>query len=566
MARAAKESLHPAEQYARDVLEGKIVACKWVKLACERYFHDLEHGHERGLYFDRAAAERKIKFTSLLKHSKGQWAGEFFKPEPWQQFIDWNVFGWMRADGTRRFRALYEEVARKNGKSTHGATTGIYLAFADGEPGAEVYSAATKRDQARIVHSEAIRMVKKNRALRKHIKIYKDNLHMEASASKYEPLGADSDSIDGLNVHGVLGDEIHAWKSREMWEVLDTATGSRRQPLFVAITTAGMDRQSICFEKHEYTRKVLEGFKDGSFVDDTWFGIIFTIDEGDDWRDEACWIKANPNLGVSKKLDDLRMKAKRAEKMPASQNNFKRRELNIWVQGETKWMDMEAWRKCGGLIDALDLPDHLKDRTCYAGLDLSSTNDLTALALVFPDDQGFYDVFLRFWLPEDVIETRTQEGTHYDQWVKEGYITKTDGNVIDYEWIFFALKEDLKNHRIERLAYDRWGASRVVQVLQNMGIEVVQFGQGFVSMNPPMKELERLVLAGQLRHGNNPVLTWMADNLVARMDPAGNIKPDKEKSKEKIDGMVTLIMALDLALRRDPAEDMSAIMSDDWGM
>lgn len=569
MAKQIKEALHPAEQYAQDVINGTIVACKWVRLACERHVHDLEHGHERGLYFDVEAAERVLRFISLQRHSKGKWGrgrGEYIKLEPWQQFIVWCAFGWKNANGFRRFRTLYEEVARKNGKSTVAAPEGLYLAFADGEPGAEVYSAATKRDQARIVHKEAIRMVRKNPGLRKYINIVKDNLSLEQTASKYEPLGADSDSTDGLNVHGVIADELHAWRNREMWDVLETATGSREQPMMIAITTAGMDRQSVCYEKHEYTRKVLEGWKDGSFVDDTWFGIIFTIDEGDDWRDESVWIKANPNLGVSKYIEDLRMKAKRAEQMPAALNNFLRRELNVWVQGEMKWMDMEAWRKCGGLIDALDLPEHLIGRSCYAGLDLSSTSDLTALALVFPDDDGFYDAVVRLWLPEDAIMPRTQEGTHYDQWVREGYIQKTDGNAIDYEWIFAALKEDLENHGIERLAYDRWGASRVVQVLENMGIEVVQFGQGYLSMNPPMKELERLVLSGQLRHGNNPVLTWMADNLVARMDPAGNIKPDKEKSKEKIDGMVALIMALDLALRRDPAEDMDGILAEDWGM
>lgn len=339
MGSARKEALHPAEQYARDVVGGKVVACKWVRLACERYFHDLKHGHERGLYFDREAAERKLHVTSLLKHSKGQWAGEYFHPEPWQSFIDWNVFGWKRADGMRRFRTQFEEVARKNGKSTRGAATGIYLAFFDGEAGAEVYSAATKRDQARIVHGEAIRMIKKNPTLKKYIKIYKDNLHMESTASKYEPLGADSDTLDGLNVHGAIVDELHAHKSRDTLDLLETATGSRRQPLMVIITTAGMDRQSICFEKHQYTQKVLEGWKDGSFLDDAWFGIIFTIDEGDDWRDESCWIKANPNLGVSKKLEDMQMKAKRAERMPAAQNSFLRRELNVWVQGESKFME-----------------------------------------------------------------------------------------------------------------------------------------------------------------------------------------------------------------------------------
>lgn len=544
-----KEPLHPAEQYAHDVVNGKIVACKWVRLACERYFYDLKHGQERGLWFDREAAENAIRFFHLLKHSKGEWAGQYIQLEPWQQFIVWNAFGWMREDGTRRFRTIWEEVARKNGKSTMGAGFGLKLAFADREPGAEVYSAATKRDQARIVHTEAIRMVKKNSALRKHIKVYKDNLHMESSASKYEPLGADTDSIDGLNVHGILADEVHAWKSREMWDVLETATGSRRQPMIVAITTAGMDRQSVCYEKHEYTRKVLEGWKDGSFVDDSWFGIIYTIDEGDDWRDEGCWIKANPNLGVSKKWDDMRMKAQRAARMPAAQNNFKRRELNVWVQGETKWMDMEGWRECGGKVQALDLPEYLRGRTAYGGLDLSSTSDLTAFVLVFPNEDGSFDVVCRFWVPEDAIEPRTQEGTHYSEWVREGYIQATPGNRVDYDWIFEQLEEDAESFDIHQIAFDRWGAAHVVQVLEKQGLTMVEFGQGYASMSSPMKELERLVGLKKIRHGNNPVLTWMADNVVARMDPAGNIKPDKEKSREKIDGIVALIMALDIAFR-----------------
>lgn len=553
MAKSSKEILHPAEQYARDVISGKIVACKWVRLACERHIHDLKHAHKRGLYFDVDDAERVLRFIGVLRHSKGKWGragGEPIILEAWQQFILWCVFGWKGADGFRRFRTFYEEVARKNGKSTIGAAIGLYLAFADGEPGAEVYSAATKRDQARIVHQEAIRMVRKNLQLKKFIRIYKDNLSLEQSASKYMPLGADSDSTDGLNVHGVIADELHAWKSREMWDVLETATGSREQALIVAITTAGMDRRSVCYEKHEYTRKVLEGWKDGSFEDDTWFGIIFTLDVGDDWRDEKVWIKSNPNLGVSKNLDDLQMKAKRAGQMPAALNNFLRRELNVWVQGEVKWMPMDEWRACGGEIPALEFTRRLKGMTCYGGLDLGSTSDITAFVLVFLDDDENIYVLCRFWIPEDNMLIRSRDdGVHYQQWVKEGYIEATPGNVIDYEWIFEQIEQDAELFDIDQIAFDRWGAARVVQVLENKGMKMVQFGQGFASMNPPMKELERLTLAKKIVHGNNPVLTWMADNVVARLDPAGNIKPDKEKSREKIDGMVALIMALDLALR-----------------
>lgn len=553
MARIRKEALHPAEQYARDVIDGRIIACKWVRLACERHMHDLKHAHKRGLYFDPDAAQYVLNFIGMLRHSKGKWGrglGEFIHLEPWQQFIIWVGFGWKRADGMRRFRVIYLEVARKNGKSTMSAGLGLFLAFADGEPGAEVYSAATKRDQARIVHKEAIRMVRKNSGLRKYIKIYKDNLNLELTASKYEPLGADSDSTDGLNIHGVVADELHAWKSREMWDVLETATGSREQPMIIAITTAGVDRRSVCYEKHEYTRKVLEGWGDGSFEDDTWFGMIYTLDEGDDWRDEGVWIKANPNLGVSKYFDDLQMKAKRSEQMPAALANFQRRELNIWVQGEIKWMPMDEWRKCGGDVPALELPKKLEGMLCYGGLDLSSTSDITAFLMVFPGEDDYIDVVCRFWIPEDNMEIRSRDdGVHYKKWVEQGYIEATPGNVIDYDWIFEQIEQDADRFEISQSAFDRWGAARVVQVLEKKGMTMVQFGQGFASMNPPMKELERLVLGRKIRHGNNPVLTWMADNVVARMDPAGNVKPDKERSREKIDGIVALIMALDLALR-----------------
>lgn len=556
-----KEVLHPAEQYAQDVINGKITACKWVRLACERHVHDLQHAHERGFYFDKEAAEYVIRFIGMLRHSKGKWGrgiGELIVLEPWQQFIVWVGFGWKRADGMRRFRTIYDEVARKNGKSTKAAGLGLYLAFADGEPGAEVYSAATKRDQARIVHKEAIRMVRKNIGLRKYIKPYKDNLHLELTASKYEPLGADSDSTDGLNIHGVIADELHAWKSREMYDVLETATGSREQPMIIAITTAGVDRRSVCYEKHEYTRKVLEGWKDGSFEDDTWFGIIYTIDEGDDWRDESVWIKANPNLGVSKYIEDLRMKAKRAEQMPAALANFLRRELNVWVQGEIKWMPMDQWRKCGGKIPALQLPKRLEKATAYGGLDMSSSSDLTAFVMVFPDEDGYFDVICRFWIPEDQLEIRTRDyGLQYSVWKDQGYIETTPGNSIDPDYILDQVERDADLFNIDQTAFDRWGAARVVTTLENKGLTMVQFGQGYASMNPPMKELERLVLSGKLRHGNNPVLTWMADNVVAKMDPSGNIKPDKDKSMEKIDGIVALIMALDLALRHP--EKVSAL-------
>lgn len=545
-----------AERYVEDVLSGKQVACRWVRLACERHKRDMETGAARGLQFDEADARKAIAFFGLLKHSKGEWAGRTVVLEPWQQFILWSLFGWKRRDHddqgkvvwTRRFRTSYLEVARKNGKTTVAAGVGLFLLIADGEPGAEVYSAATKRDQARISHSEATRMAKASPPIRRQVTVFKDNINIPGTASKFEPLGRDADSMDGLNVHAALIDEVHAHKTRDVWDLLETATGARRQPLMFGITTAGYDRQSLCFQQHEYTEKVL----DGIIQDDTWFGMIFSIDPDDDWMDESVWVKANPNLGVSKKLDDMRRMATRAREMPSALNAFLRLHLDVWTQSETKWVDLEHWKACGKMVD----PVGLRGRTCYGGLDLSSTTDVSALVFVFPPEQegDDYQVLCRFFIPEEaMVERSRRDRVPYDAWVRQGYITATPGNVIDYDYILAQIDEDSISYDIREIAFDRWGATLIVQQLQEREMTVAQFGQGFVSMSPPMKELEKLILSQNLAHGNNPVLAWMADNLVARTDPAGNIKPDKERSREKIDGMVALIMGLDRALRHSEA-------------
>ena len=534
------------DEYIVGVLSGQVVACKWARLAVGRHVQDLETGHERGLYFDEERAQHVIDFFQFLKHSKGEWAGQVITLEPWQQFTLWVLFGWVNEDGTRRFRTAYLEVARKNGKSTVLSGLGLYLMVADGEPGAEIYSAATKRDQAKITWSEASRMVKSSAYLRKLIQIYRssDNLSIADTASKFEPLGRDSDGMDGLNIHGAIVDELHAHKTRDVWDLLETATSARRQPMMLAITTAGFNRQSICYEQHDYTEKVLEQVLN----DDTFFGIIFALDADDDWEDESVWPKANPNWAISVKPDDLRRKAEKAKEMPSALNAFLRLHMNQWTQSETKWMDAEKWRCCGQAVDA----DGLRGRTCYAGLDLSSTTDISALLLVFPpltDDDAF-QVLCRFWIPETAMRERSKrDRVPYDAWVRQGYIVATPGDVIDYDFIQADLEELSERYEVAEVAFDRWGATKLSTDLTEAGFTMVQFGQGFASMSGPMKELERLVASQGIHHGNNPVLTWMADNLVAREDPAGNIKPDKQRSIEKIDGMVALTMALDRAIR-----------------
>jgi len=535
--------------YVSDVLDGTQLAGRWVRLACERHRRDLVEGPARGLSFDEPSARKAIGFFSLLIQSKGEWAGHPLVLEPWQQFVIGSLFGWKRADGFRRFRTSYLEVSRKNGKTTMAAGVGLYLLLADGEPGAEVYSVATKRDQARLSHGEATRMAKSSPLIRNEVRVYRDNIHIVDTASKFEPLGADADTMDGLNVHGGLIDEVHAHKTRTVWDVIETATGSRRQPLLFAITTAGFDRQSLCWQQHEFTQNILEGVME----DDSWFGLIYSVDKEDDWEDESTWIKANPNLGVAKKWDDMRRLASRARAMPSQLNAFKRLHLDIWTQAETKWISLDHWKQGGKAVD----PEGLRGRICYAGLDLSSNIDVSAFVLVFPPvaDGDDYQVLSRFWIPDEaMVERSRRDRVPYDVWVRQGYITATPGNVIDYAWILHQIDQDAQAYDIQELAFDRWGATKIQTDLQEAGGEdwLVQFGQGFASMSPPMKELERLILEHKLVHGNNPVLTWMANNLVVREDPAGNLKPDKSKSIERIDGIVALVMALDRALRHEP--------------
>lgn len=545
---------HPVAAYIHGVLDGTIPAGKLVKLAVERHVRDLETGPKRGLRFDRAAAEHAIAFFGFLKHSKGEWAGKLFELSPWQQFILWVLFGWKRADGLRRFRTAYIEVPRKNGKTTLMAGIGLYLMVADGEPGAEVYSAATKRDQAKLSWDEAVRMVKSSPALSKMIRHWRasDTLVVEATASKFQPLGADADTMDGLNIHGALIDELHAHKTRSVVDVLDTATGARRQPLICEITTAGFDQTSVCFEHHTYTTQILEG----SVQDDAWFGYIATVDlsdkpgEGDRWDDPTTWAKANPNFGVSVKPDDLQRKCDKARQMPAAQNAFLRLHLDVWTQQITRWIDLDLWDENAGEVD----PDSLAGRACYGGLDLASVSDLAAWVMVFPrdDDPDQVDVLCRFWCPEARLAAKDNRyQSQYQAWARDGLLLTTPGNAVDYGFIKQQILEDATAYNLVDLNVDRlFQGMQVSLELQDEGLEVFPMGQGFLSMAAPMKEFERRMLGRKLHHGGNPILRWMAGNVAVRHDPADNLKPDKEASQAKIDGIVALVMALDRAMRR----------------
>jgi len=546
----------PVTKYARDVVDGKVIAGRLARLACERHLRDLETGEERGLFFDVDAAQHAIDFFRFLRHSKGEWAGAVVELQPWQQFRIGSVFGWMRETDTgevvRRFRTAYNEVARKNGKSTEAAGIGLYMLDADGEPGAEVYSAATKKEQARIVWDEAARMVQKSPALRQRINVLpgKGNMHVPETASKFEPLGADLDGLDGLNIHCAIVDELHAHPTREVWDVLETATGARRQPLIWAITTAGHDRESICYELREYSVQVLEGLVE----DDTWFAYIATIDEGDDPFDEAVWVKANPNLGISVKLDDMRRLAQKAKVMPTALNGFLTKRLNVWVQQTTRWIDMDLWAENAGPVPAKQLEEKLKGAVCYGGLDLSSTTDITAWVMVFPWEDGEnLSVIARFWVPEARLnDPQNRYREHYRAWARQGFLTVTPGNAVDYSFVKAQILKDAQTYQLVDLNVDRlFQAHQLATELAEEGLQVVGMGQGFMSMAAPMKEFERRLLRKAIHHGNNPVLNWMAGNVSVKMDPAGNLKPDKATSQGKIDGIVALVMALDRLMRHN---------------
>ena len=367
----------------------------------------------------------------------------------------------MRTDGTRRFRTAYIEIGRKNGKSTLAAGVALYLFAADREPGAEVFTAATKRDQARIVHGEAIRMVRLSPGLQRHVQVFKDNLSMLRTTSKYEPLGADADTMDGLNVHGAIIDELHAHKNRNLWDVLETATGARRQPLIFAITTAGFDRHSICWQQHDYGEKIL----DGVIEDDAYFAFIASLDPEDSWTDRKMWIKANPNLGISVKPESLEEQCGKAESLPAAQNAFRRLRLNQWTEQSDRWIDLSVWDACIAPVDAA----LLKGRECFGGLDLSTTTDLSAFVLLFPpEDDEPWQVLCRFWMPEDNVRRRVEKDrVPYDVWIREGWIEATAGNVIDYDILRARIQEDADRFHIREIAFDRWNATQLCTQLQS---------------------------------------------------------------------------------------------------
>ena len=512
--------------------------------------------------YDKAAADYAVGFIECLCHTKGTWAGKPFELIDWQERIIRDLFGILKPNGYRQFNTAYVELPKKQGKSELAAAVALLLCCGDGEERAEVYGCAADRQQASIVFEVAADMVRMCPALGKRVKILASQKRMVylPTNSFYQVLSAEAYSKHGFNIHGVVFDELHTQPNRKLFDVMTKGSGdARMQPLYFLITTAGTDTQSICYETHQKARDILEGRK----IDPTFYPVIYGAKEDEDWTDPEVWKRSNPSLGITVGIDKVQAACDSARQNPAEENSFRQLRLNQWVKQSVRWMPMDKWDACAAPVDV----EALKGRVCYGGLDLSSTTDVTAFVLVFPpieEDEPFA-VLPYFWIPEDNMELRVRrDHVPYDVWQKQGFLQTTEGNVVHYGFIEKFIEELGTKYNIREIAFDRWGAVQMVQNLEGLGFTVVPFGQGFKDMSPPTKELMKLTLEKKIAHGGHPVLRWMADNIFIRTDPAGNIKADKEKSTERIDGVIALIMALDRAIRC--GNDTSASVYDERGI
>ena len=566
------------------------MACRFVKFACQRHLNDLQHGKERGLVFNREKATHAVKFFSFLKLWKGkEYEGKEFVLGPHLTFITWVLMGWYREDGTRRFRKAYIEMGRKGAKSTFAGGLGAYFFIADGEEGAEIYSAAVKKDQAKIVWTNIKNLTKKTEIAKK-ITYFQHNLSISATNSKCEPLSSDSKSLDGLDTHFATLDELHAHPTREVHDLIADSIGARSQPLILIITTAGFNQTGICYETREYLTQILKG----TIQDDSFFGIIFTLDtkkdwpdlkeqkeEGagereDDWTNEDCWVKAAPGLigitvsgkrygidgkgnpisGYMTKIEDIRDKARIALQMPGAQNNFLTKRMNIWTQQENRWIDLALWDR----NNVRPIAD-LAGKSCFGGIDLSAISDLTIWVMLFPDDEDkeLLDILIRVWCPEArLFDTKNKYREQYQSWKKQGFLLTTQGDAIDYDFIRAQIIADSLKFNISSISVDR--LFQGYEFSQKLDAElggfedtpkVIACGMGYLSMAGPCQEFERRLILCKLNHAGNPILRWMADNVSVSMDPAGNKKPNKDTSQGKIDGIIGILLGLDRILRNE---------------
>jgi phage terminase large subunit-like protein len=536
-------------KFIEDVKSGKIKIGKYAMLAIDRHLADLDKDWD--FVFDEARADKAFAFISALRHTKGESAGKRFNIQPFQEFFIKVLFGWQRKSGGRRFRKAYLEIARKNGKTELAAAIAVYCFLLDNETGAEVYTAATTRDQARIAFETAkvfLKNLKKDsKTFNNLVNVLKYNCNVPSTNTKFEAVSSDADTLDGLNPHCAIIDEYHAHKTSDVLEVMETGMGSRQQPLLLITTTAGFNKESPCYLYRKVMIDILENRK----TDDTVFPLLFCLDDGDDWQDKNNWTKSNPNLGITPYMDYMENQYQKAlNEGAAKQVQFLTKNLNVWTTTSSVWIPQSY-------IDETRLylnDDQLSGKLCYAGLDLASTRDICALVLCFPVQYGLDKVHIKsyYFCPEDNIKERTlRDGVPYLQWQMDGHLIMTEGNVTDYDFIKNKVIEITKKYRIECIAFDRWNASQLVIHLTNDGANMKPFGQGFISMSAPTKEIEKLFLSCTITHDGNPVLEWMLTNVILRLDPAGNVKIDKGKSTEKVDGPVAMVMAFAQTMLED---------------
>ena len=498
-------------------------------------------------FYDKKKADYAVSFIETLCHTKGRWAGDRFRLLEWQEQIIRDIFGVIKPNGYRQFNTAYIEIPKKQGKSELAAAVALLMLCGDGEERAEVYGCASDRQQASIVYDNALQMCRMCPALMKRVKILASTKRLiyHPTRSIYQVLSSDAFRQHGHSCSAVIFDELHTQPNRELFDVMTKGSGDARMaPLFFLITTAGTNTHSVCYEQHLKALDILEGRK----VDPSFYPVIYAAKPEDDWTDPNVWKRANPSLGITVGLDKMLAACESAKQNPAEENSFKTLRLNIWCQQSVRWMPMHAWDACDFPVDV----DELAGRVCYGGLDLSSTTDLTAFVLVFPptDDDEKYMVIPHFWLPADNLALRVRrDHVPYDLWERQGFLHTTEGNVVHYGYIERFIEELGERFNIKEIAYDRWSATQVVQNLEGTGMILVPFGQGFKSMSAPTNDLMRLVLSKRIAHAGHPVLRWNVDNIFIKTDPAGNVKIDKEKSTERVDGAVALVMALDRAIR-----------------
>lgn len=549
-----------ANLYIRNVSSGDIAVSKWTRAAVQRQIDDLarEPSDSWPWVFDDTKATRPCIFIELLPHIKGKWArqGMLLELAGWQCFIVTTVFGWVHRDtGLRRFREGYVEVPRKNGKSALSSGIALYMLSADGEHGAEVYSAATTRDQARIVFDDSRAMVERTPDMRAHlgVAILAHSITVAYTSSKYMPLAAEASTQDGLNVHCAIVDELHAHKKRDLYDVLDTARGAREQSLLWLITTAGTDTSGICYERRTHITKIL----DRVIEDPSMFGIIYSIDDNDDPFDPKSWAKANPNWQVSVLVDDMEAAARKASAMPSALNNFLTKRLNVWVSGESPWMDMRAWERCAD--KTLSLADFAGEK-CYAGLDLAQKKDFAALCLVF-ERAGVWYVFTRLYLNE--LAVQESGNAHLSGWARSGYVQVTDGDITNFDVIADDMRSYCRQFDMQEIAYDPALSAYFATGLIEEGLPLVEITQRAMFYTPPLIQVENLVLEKKLRFDGNPVMTWMVSNLVVKISKFNELRsPTKERPENKIDGPMAMLMALGRAMANTKQDNIDDFINN----